>query len=199
MNKKLSRRNFVKSMGFTAIIAASSCSTSELQKGKNMQNTQQPISTPLLHHVALFAMDVDATLRFYIEGLGFTRRYEWNEAKATLPTGDVTFARRGVYLDTGNGTYIEIFPGGRVNADSSAGRLQHFALRVTNTEVAYRRALAAGARSYSFDVKPTPWNGEPTVFTHNGNPPFQARIAFLMGLDGELIEFYELLSQIETK
>jgi catechol 2,3-dioxygenase-like lactoylglutathione lyase family enzyme len=53
------------------------------------------------HHVALRANDFEATLRFYIEGLGCRLAYQWGE-------GD----RRAAMLDTGDGNYVEVFAGG---------------------------------------------------------------------------------------
>jgi catechol 2,3-dioxygenase-like lactoylglutathione lyase family enzyme len=50
------------------------------------------------HHVALRVADFDATLRFYIDGLGFRKAVEWGE-------GD----RRACLMDTGDGNYLEVF------------------------------------------------------------------------------------------
>lgn len=134
-------------------------------------SSQRPKTAPGFHHVALRAADFEATLRFYQEGLGFVRAYGWGEGDS-----------RAAMLDTGNGDYLEVFAGGKSapGAEPPEGALLHFALRTSDVDGAYARALAAGARSQV----------EPKDITIAGDPPVPVRLAFVRGLDGEVIEFF---------
>ena len=57
-------------------------------------------ATPGFHHVAIRAVDFDATVRFYTQGLGFTVHYGFS-----VP-GRID---RAVFLDAGDGRYFEVF------------------------------------------------------------------------------------------
>jgi glyoxylase I family protein len=124
------------------------------------------------HHVALRATDFEATLRFYIEGLGCRLAYQWGE-------GD----RRAAMLDTGDGNYVEVFAGGKRAPGEPVpeGALLHFALRTEDCDLAIERARAAGAEV----------TVEPKSIDLPGDPPLPVRIAFCRGLDGEIIEFFQ--------
>jgi glyoxylase I family protein len=124
------------------------------------------------HHVALRATDFEATLRFYMEGLGCRLAYQWGE-------GD----RRAAMLDTGDGNYIEVFAGGKRQPGEPMpeGALLHFALRTEDCDLATERARAAGAEVTM----------EPKSLDLPGTPPVPVRIAFCRGLDGEIIEFFQ--------
>ena len=112
------------------------------------------------HHVAIRAIDFDATLKFYTEGLGCSVHFEFS-----VP-GRID---RAAFLDTGDGRYVEVFGQGstvqsqgrrrRPDEEPTEGALLHFCFRVTDVEAAYARALAAGAvsriaRSVSRPEKP---------------------------------------------
>jgi glyoxylase I family protein len=133
------------------------------------QAPQRPKTAPGFHHVALRASDFEATLRFYQDGLGFVRAYGWGEGDG-----------RAAMLDTGDGNYLEVFAGGKSGTEPPEGALLHFALRTADVDGAYARALAAGARSQV----------EPKDVTIAGDPPVLVRLAFVQGLDGEVIEFF---------
>lgn len=124
------------------------------------------------HHVALRANDFEATLRFYIQGLGCRLAYQWGE-------GD----RRAAMLDTGDGNYVEVFAGGQRAPGEPVpeGALLHFALRTDDCDLAIERARAAGAEV----------TVEPKSIDLPGDPPVPVRIAFCRGLDGEIIEFFQ--------
>ena len=126
---------------------------------------------PGFHHIAMRASDLDATVRFYEEGLGFRRAYGWGEGDG-----------RAVMLDSGDGNYLEVFAGGKraPGEDPPEGAVLHFALRIPDTDAAFRRAVDAGAR-------PTV---EPKDVTISGDPPVRVRLAFVKGPDGEIIEFF---------
>jgi glyoxylase I family protein len=121
------------------------------------------------HHIAMRVQDFDASLKFYIEGLGFAPKAAWGQ-------GD----RRAAMLDTGDGNYLELFAGGQ-DGPKPEGAVVHFALRTTDVDGAIERARAAGAEVTI----------EPKDVTIASNPPLPARIAFCKGPDGEVIEFFQ--------
>jgi glyoxylase I family protein len=121
------------------------------------------------HHVAIRARDFEKTVRFYEEGLGCVRRFGWGE-------GDT----RAALMDVGDGNYVEIFCG-RGDEEVPEGGVIHFALRTEDPDACFERAVAAGAT--------------PTVPPKDANPPnpdrpITFRVAFVKGLDGEVIEFF---------
>ncbi len=129
-------------------------------------------TSPGFHHIALGVRDFDATLRFYQDGFGFTHKYGWGEGDS-----------RGALLDTGDGNYLEVFAGSTRPAgeDTPEGALLHLALRSPDVDAAYARAVAAGARSHT----------APKDIVFNGEYPVPVRLAFVVGLDGEVIEFFQ--------
>jgi catechol 2,3-dioxygenase-like lactoylglutathione lyase family enzyme len=98
---------------------------------------------------------------------------------------------RAAFLDAGDGRYLEVFgPGSTVQSEGrrrrpqkerTEGALLHFCLRVTDTEVAYARALAAGGVS----------RVAPRTAVLGQNPLIEVRIAFVTGPEGEVIEFLQ--------
>ena len=129
------------------------------------------------HHLAFRVQDLDASLKFYIDGLGCRRAYGWGkDARAEGGTDS-----RAVMLDTGDGNYLELFGGGKPADGSPEGVLLHFALRTTNCDVALEAARAAGA---SVTV-------EPKTVAIDGDAPTEFRVAFVKGPDGEVIEFFQ--------
>lgn len=133
------------------------------------------------HHIAIRAYDFDASLRFYTEGLGFTRRYGWGvDGRA-----DGERDSRAALLDTGDGNYLELFAGGTRPHGSAPPEevVLHFALRTTDTDAATERARQAGA---------TVTQEPKSVVPNHAEAPAQTfRISFVRGLDGELIEFFQ--------
>jgi catechol 2,3-dioxygenase-like lactoylglutathione lyase family enzyme len=139
-----------------------------------------PGTTPGFHHVAIRAVDFDATIRFYTQGLGFTVHYRF-----AVP-GRIDQA---AFLDTGDGRYIEVFGRGstvqaegrrrRPDEEPTEGALLHFCLRVADVEASYTQALAAGAVS----------RRPPGTARLGEDPPTEVQIAFVAGPNGEVIEF----------
>jgi glyoxylase I family protein len=156
------------------------------------------IQGPGFYHVGLFTTDMDATIRFYTEGFGFTRRYVWNKTRATepLPTGEFIVLEFNIeLLDLGDGNYLEVIGAGKP-ANELVGDyglpLQHLALRVADTDAAYARAVAAGAKPHYFNLdNNVVWDGQPLNFvikSINDDPPVNLRIGWVTGPNNEVIE-----------
>ena len=125
---------------------------------------------PGFHHVALRASDYDATLAFYATGLGFERAYGWGEP-----------GNRAAMLAVGDGNYIEVFEGSGEGGEIPEGALLHYAVRAADAAASYERAIAAGATTVS----------EPRTLAIQGDRVVTVHIAFVKGLDGEVIEFFQ--------
>ena len=121
------------------------------------------------HHVSMRVRDLDTSLKFYTEGLGFVERFSWGQAP-----------QRTVLLDTGDGNYFEISQGDP-NQVYGDGIFQHIALRADDCDAAIEAARAAGAEVTI----------EPRDVTLPIEPPLQIRIAFFKGPDGEVIELFQ--------
>jgi len=150
----------------------------------------RPPGSATLMHVAILCKDVDESLRFYRDGLGFAKTYEWS--KTTSDTGQVLYCDRGVYIELDGHTYIELFPGGRDDVTSISGPLQHIALIVDDVDEAYTKCLTAGGAAFPIED----WDGAPTQVFINGEPEMEVRVAFVRGPGGELIELYQQLSPV---
>ena len=143
---------------------------------------QSAASPPGFHHVAIRAIDFDATVKFYTEGLGFRIHFPFS-----VP-GRID---RAAFLDAGDGRFVEIFGHTstvqsegrrrRPDEDRTEGALLHFCLRVADTDAAYARAIACGAN---------PRVG-PVSRQLSEDPLVQVRIAFVTGPNGEVIEFMQ--------
>ena len=121
------------------------------------------------HHVSISVKDLDKTLKFYSEGLGFTERFSWGKP-----------LKKTVLMDTGDGNYFEISQGDP-NQTYSEGAFRHLALRVDDCKKAIEFARKAGAE-VTVETKDV---------TLSSDPPIPIRIAFFKGPDGELIELFE--------
>ncbi len=121
-----------------------------------------------IHHVALRARDFDKSLRFYIQGLGFTQKVAWGQ-------GD----ERAAMLDAGKGNCIEVFAGG--GSPRPEGAFLHLAFSTTDCDSALAAARAAGATVTK----------EPETIRMQSVPTATVRIAFCTGPDGEVIEFFQ--------
>ena len=118
------------------------------------------------HHAALRARDLDATIAFY-EALGCSVIRIWGEGDA-----------RNCMMDVGGNNILEIFSGGTETPQASP-KFEHVALRSDDPDADYAAALAAGARE----------RNKPNDVNIGGNYP--VRIAFVFGLNDEVIEFFK--------
>lgn len=123
---------------------------------------------PGFHHIALRAFDFEKTLQFYKDAFGYERRFGWGEP-----------GKRAAMLGAGDSNFMEIFEG-REAGDIPEGAVLHFAVRVADTDAVYQKALAAGATSVV----------EPKNVDLAGDYVVKIRIAFVKGLDGEVIELF---------
>ena len=121
------------------------------------------------HHVALETDKFEETIRFYTEGLGFKERYAWGEGSGRI-----------VLLDVGDGNYLEVFAR-EPKEPGAGGRFFHVALRTDDVDGAVEAAKAAGAVV----------TVEPKDVVLKGEPPTPVRIAFVRGVAGEIIEFFQ--------
>ena len=120
-----------------------------------------------LHHVALTAKNLEETVHFYKQAFGFTELRRWgDESPAAM-------------LDMGGDAILEIFSGAD-EGEESGSRWLHIAVKTDDTDGCYEAALAAGA------AEETP----PKDIVIPTEPAFPARIAFVRGLNGELIEIF---------
>lgn len=74
-----------------------------------------------LAHLCLHSTDLDATRRFYCEGLGMEKGFDFERS------GE----RFGYYLKAGSRTFIEVFKG----SPTAVGNIDHLALEVTGLHV----------------------------------------------------------------
>jgi glyoxylase I family protein len=125
-----------------------------------------------LHHISITVKDFDATLAFYAKGFGLTPASAWERGGG----------ERAAMLDLGNGAFLEVFSG-RTEAPQEGGIIAHIALATDDCDADFQRALAAGATVQM----------ELTNVSLPGDPPTPIRIAFVKGLDGESIEFFQYL------
>ncbi|RLT37154.1 MAG: VOC family protein [Chloroflexi bacterium] len=132
-----------------------------------MTGTNSVLGGGGFHHVAVRVADFDSAVNFYSEVLGFSPKITWGE-------GD----KRAVMLDTGNGSYLEVFAGG-TSPSTNDGAILHYAIRAHDVDAVIEKARAHGA---------TVTDG-PRDITFLSTPfEVPARIAFFRGPAGELIE-----------
>ena len=86
-------------------------------------------------------------------------------------------------FDLGDGGRLELFAGGG-DFLSKEGKWLHFAMKVDDVEAAYETALAVGFTSKTAP-KVVPLNSWPA--------PISINIAFVVGPDGEELEFFKEL------
>ena len=125
-----------------------------------------------LHHIALRAVDFDATVRFYRDAFGYGAPRVWSYPP---------HVEKAAFLPAPDGSWLEIFADGVASSwEEPKEGLVHFALHVDDVDEGYERALAAGATTIA----------PPASFTIAGNPGWDVRLAFVQGLCGERIEIY---------
>jgi len=127
------------------------------------------------HHIAFWAKDFDKSVSFYTDALGLKPRYAWGEV-----------GKRAIILQSGEHGHIEIFERPDQDDAPAEARLLHFALQTQHVDELYEAALAAGATSR---IEPKDVALDNTV--SGGPDQMRVRLAFVNGLDGEIIEFFD--------
>ena len=118
------------------------------------------------HHVAVNVRDLKEAIAFY-EALGAKFLRAW---PAEAPTAAM--------VDVG-GSRIEFFANGKGDPEAD-GMIPHFALNSDDVDGDFAVALSLGAKVHM----------EPKDVELPSDPPFAARIAFFIGLSGEVVELF---------
>ncbi len=135
-------------------------------KERKMSGTNKKLFGGGFHHVFLRVSDIEKSIKFYTEVLGFVEKTSWGSGAGKM-----------ILLDTGDGNYFELGQGSL----TEGGSYQHVAIRTDNCDKALEAARAAGA----------PITMEPRDVDLPSNPPIKVRIAFFKGPDGEVIELFQ--------
>ncbi|MDA0349240.1 MAG: VOC family protein [Verrucomicrobia bacterium] len=142
---------------------------------ENGQDNMNP-AKGRLHHLAIQTRDWEESKRFYIDILGMEQVGGFQ-----LPHREVLF------LNMGGGDLIELFSplkDGKYDLpdyDNTSLTIFHFALAVDDVDAATERCRDAG---YAVRI-------EPKVLQLEG---IHARLAFIIGPNGEHVEFFKNLS-----
>jgi len=146
---------------------------------------------PVLHHVCLFVPDMAAATDFYSSGLGLTVRESFDDIIGIRASGRFPFKLASVFLQAGDGRYIELHPAGGGEMSPPGFPLNHLAIAVADVDAAYERALAAGGSPFGFTMEEGDWDGTPLDVVMSGARAEPMRMAFLQGPSGELVELYQ--------
>ncbi len=159
----------------------------------NNNNPSASASAPpallAFHHVALWSTQFDRTVAFYQNALGMTPIYQWGGA----PQRAIIIRASG---EGKTASHVEIFErptdenANEKNAPTADEnqRLLHFALTTDDVDGCYHAALAAGATSQT-----EPFNAQQENKLPN-TEFLKVRIAFVRGINGEVIEFFQDLN-----
>lgn len=123
------------------------------------------------HHIALKVVDFDKSCRLYTDVLGMNIALSWGDAP-----------ERACMMDIGDGTYIELFEGGTSDGSLQSEPMIHFALLTDECDNMYNAAIDAGCKN---NMAPE----DLVISDPKGDLPI--RISFVIGYDGELVEFFQ--------
>ncbi|WP_434053837.1 MAG: VOC family protein [Roseibium sp.] len=150
-----------------------------------------PMQSPVLHHVSLFVSDMKVSTLFYTEGLGLTLREEFVDIIGLRGTHRFPFTVASIFLEAGEGRYIELHPAGDGEMSPPGFPINHLALAVVDVDASYAQALASGGARFDIPIPNEEWDGTPLDVIMSGARPEPMRMAFLQGPSGELIELYQ--------
>ena len=122
-----------------------------------------------IHHIAMRVKDFERSVAFYTQVLGFKQTLCW-EKQST----------RATLIDSGNGCCVELFSEGK-DGEKPEGHFLHLAFASSDCDAAVKRVSDAG---YKVTMPPT----DVTIPSNPGTP---VRIAFVLGPDGETLEFFQ--------
>lgn len=121
-----------------------------------------------LAHVCIHSADLEATARFYFEGLGLERGYEFYK-------DDELF---GFYIKLGGGTFIEVFKG----EPGGEGNIKHISIQVGDMD-----AVIARVKEHGYEI------GEKSLGADNS---WQAWVTDPDGVKIEFQEYTETSMQL---
>lgn len=150
-----------------------------------------PMTGPVLHHVSLFVYDMEASTRFYTDGLGLSLHEEFDDIVGLRGVNRFPFTVASVFLEAGEGRYIELHPAGDGAMSPPGFPMNHLALAVVDVDAAYAQALTAGGKQFDIPIPDEEWDGTPLDVIMSGARPEPMRMAFLQGPSGERIELYQ--------
>jgi glyoxylase I family protein len=134
-----------------------------------MSGTNKKIKGCGFHHLSMSVRDLEKSIEFYTEALGFVEKVSWGKD-----------SKRTVLLDTGDGNYFEISQADSPQ-DFEEGVFKHIALRVDDCKAAIELARKAGAE-VTMKTRDIDLSSEPSI---------PIRIAFFKGPDGEIVELFQ--------
>ena len=106
-------------------------------------------------HVCFVAKDLEASIRFYCEGLGLTRAFDFRSAAGK---------RTGVYLHAGERTFIELFVGSPAG-DAPGTSFRHICLEVDDVAAEVdrlrKRGVTVGDAAMGADQSWQAWLADP--------------------------------------
>ena len=149
-----------------------------------------------IHHTTVRTNDWERSLQFYEQVLGFRVLAAWEERDGSMDerlAGIGAHSQRWAYLDSGDGSCIEIFedrsftppaPDATDPTKSPGGPLVHFGLRTTRIDEVCKRAHALGVRVLEDPV-------DYTLHTTTGQGAIVMRLFFVQGPNGEWIELVQ--------
>ena len=146
---------------------------------------------PTLHHTCLFVPDLDQSVAFYTKALGLTLREWFDDIIGVRGDQRFHFNIASVFLEAGDGRFIELHPSGDGELQPPGFPMNHIALGVTDVDAVYERALKLGGNAYGFSLPTEDWDGAPLDVIMSGKRSEPMRMAFLQGPSGELIELYQ--------
>jgi len=141
------------------------------------------MSTPAFYHLCICVSDLERSLRFYCDGLGFTRNesFRIGTDMAPLVQIDGELELTSVYLGL-SGVRLELWHFTEPHAAHPAPRpmntvgLTHFAIRVDDIDAAIARAEANGGRCL------------PSTRTRADTDGFKSEIVYVLDPDGVRVE-----------
>ncbi len=135
---------------------------------------KHPLAINGMHHVSLRVRDMERSLAFYRDILGFS-------PKTSFLLDGLRFAM----LETGNDVYIELVEMRQpVQSVGETEVFWHLALRTDHLEKSLEAAINAGCE-VTVPIRPLDLLNDVT------QKPWPMRVAFFRGPDGELIELLE--------
>lgn len=126
-----------------------------------------------VHHIALHTSDLEKSIKFYTEVLGFKLERTWRN-------GDNT--KTLAMVDVGGNSKLELFSDctGKTQYPTEAGSYVHLAFRCSDPKAAFDKCIAYGCEPHI----------NPKEMVMPSEVPYPVALAFVKGPDGELIEFF---------